>query len=940
MNRAVLNGAGVSCAGLALLVSSGLAVSAAGQPLETRPDLVTGTLDNGLSYMIKEHGNPAGRAAMYLHISSGSLNETEEMRGLAHFLEHMAFNGSENFAPGELIPFFESLGLSFGRHQNAFTSFDQTTYILNLPDAEAGTVDKGLLFFGDIAGGLSLLQTEIDKERGVILEEKRTGLGPQQRVQEKLFEAIAPGSTFGRRLPIGVEETLLAINEAEFRRYYSSWYVPSNMTLMIVADADAESLVPLIEKHLGDGERVDRPVDLDVGITPYTELRSLVVTDPELTSADLSLLNIRDPMPPVVDRDGMRRSLVETLATGVFNRRLQQKLNDGELEMLSTGAFAADLFNAMRVTQLSSEGRPAGWRDQLAQLTSEFRRALLHGFTSREIADARASVLAGAERFAEQEPTLPASAILGSLNSQVAQGDVVLSAAQQLELTRELLPTIGDDEVNAAFAGLYDDENVLVALTLPDSADVPTESELLELARTGLSASPEAETERERPTALLAELPVPGEMVEVSKHEPTSIWSGWLSNGVRVHYRYMDKREDNVTVTILAAGGQIAEDASTRGLTEVASLAFGRPATRSLTSTNVRDLLTGKKVTVGGGAAGDSLTISVTGNPADLEHGMQLAHLLLSEPQIEQAALDQWREGQRQSIEQRGTQPIAHLQEVLPRLMSPEGEVRLAPLTLERVEAITLGEAQSWLDQTLADAPLEVSIVGDIDQTRAFELAALYLGSLGERPRIAETTLDELRTIRHPVGPLKQASYIETETPVAIAITGAFGPDIADIRDVRLVNFATQILSTRMVKQIREELQLVYSIQAQSQPSTAYEGMGLIFAAGPCLPGNEGKLEAEIDRMFGEFAAQGPSDEEVEVARGQIFNKLSEDMEQPGWWSAQLSDATYRGRSLDDIAGVEEAYGSFTGDEIREAFARYYTDSGKISVVVGPKQGE
>ena len=925
---------------LAMMLLAGSTLSAIAQPLETRDDLLVGTLDNGMTYMIKEHGNPENRAGLYLHISSGSLNETDTVRGIAHYLEHMAFNGSENFKPTEVVSFFESMGLSFGRHQNAFTSFDQTTYILSLPDADLDTIDKGLLFFDDVAGGLSLLPEEIESERGIIQEERRTRLSPQQRVQEQFFEAIAPGSTFGYRLPIGTEETIGSVQRDDFVKYYQTYYVPSNMTLIVAADRDAESIVPLIEQYFGDEPKVDRPADLPVGVTPYTEMRAEVFTDPELTNSQIQIINIREPMPPVTTREDMRRVLVEQLASSVFNRRLQKKINEGELDILGSAAFVGDFFGAMRVSWIQAFGRPDTWRTQMEEVTREFKRAHVHGFSSREIEDARKALISGAERYAEQEPTLPASAILSSLNQQVASGDTVLSAAQQLEMTREMVPTIGDAEVNEWFRALYDDEKVMVALTIPEHVDVPTEPELLEMARADLSVTPEAEMEEDRPESFMAQLPAPGAVVEIEKHEPTQIWSAWLNNGVRAHYRFMDKREDNATITITVAGGRISEAAETHGLTEAASLAFNRPATRTLSSTNVRDLLTGKKVSVGGGSGGDTMSITVSGNPADLETGLQLAHLLLTEPMIEQAALDQWKENQRQAIEQRKTQPIAQLQEILPKLMSPEGEVRLLPISGDRVEAITLSDAQAWLEQTLNGAPIEVSVVGDIEQDAAMDLVARYIGSLPPRERISDATLDELRTITHPKGPLEAASYIETSTPVALAITGSFGPDASNVRDTRLISFATQILTTRMIKEIRENEQLVYSISAQSQPSTVYADMGMIFAAGPCNPGNETRLADKIDEMFTEFAENGPSGEEVEVARGQIFNKIKEDTEQPGWWTGQMNDATYRGASLDDLANIEDAYGSFTADDIRDAFARYYTEDNKMSVVVGPKSAE
>ena len=922
---------------IATLLLAGTTAAITAQPLETRDDLLVGTLDNGLTYMIKEHGNPENRAGLYLHVSAGSLNETDDVRGIAHYLEHMAFNGSANFEPTEVVSFFESMGLSFGRHQNAFTSFDQTTYILNLPDAELDTIDKGLLFFDDVAGGLSLLQTEIDAERGVIQEERRTRLSPQQRVQEQLFEAIAPGSTFGYRLPIGTEETIDSVQRDDFVKFYETFYTASNMTLMVVADRDAESIVPVIEKYFADDPKIERPDDLPDGLTPNTKLRAEVITDPELTNTQIQIITIREPMPPVTTREDMRRVLVENLASSVFNRRLQKKINEGELGILGSAAFVGDLFGAMRVSWIQAFGQPDTWRTQMEELTREFKRAHVHGFSAREIEDARRAAISGAERFAEQEPTLPASAILSGMNQQVAAGDTVLSAAQRLAMTRDMVPTITDAEVNDAFTMLYDDEALMLAVSIPDSVNVPTESELLEMARADLSVTPEAEIEDERPESFMASLPKPGAVVEIEKHEPTQIWSAWLNNGVRAHYRFMDKRQDNATITITVAGGRISETAETHGLTAAASLAFSPPSTRSLSSTNIRDLLTGTKVTVGGGSGGDAMSITVSGNPADLEQGMQLAHLLLTEPLIEAAAFDRWQETQRQAIEQRKTLPQGRLQELLPSLISPEGEVRLLPLSLDRVEAITLSDAQSWLEQTLARAPIEVAVVGDIEQDAAMDLVTRYIGSLPPRERISDATLDELRTIEHPEGPLEVAESIETSTPVAIAITGSFGPDASNVRDTRLIRFATQILSTRMVKEIREEEQLVYSISAQAQPSTVHPGMGLIFAAGPTNPGNEQRLADKIDEMFTDFAENGPSSDEGEVARGQIFNKFKEDTEQPGWWSGQLSAATYRGKSLDDLSDMEAAYSAFTADDIRDAFARYYTDDNKMSVVVGPK---
>ena len=259
------------------------------QPLPTDDKVISGTLPNGMKYLVQKHQNPPGRANMWIHISSGSLNETDEQRGLAHYLEHMAFNGSENFPPGSVIKFFESMGLTFGQHQNAFTSFDQTTYQLSFPDTKPETLDKGMTFFADVAGRLLLTPAEIDEERQVIIEEKRARSGGAQRVQEQILERIAPGSLLGQRLPIGTEQSLLSVQEKNFRDYYGKYYVPSNMTVMVVADEDPAVIIDHIKKNFGKGENVPAPQDQDPAIKPTAETFAIVATDKEITNASISI---------------------------------------------------------------------------------------------------------------------------------------------------------------------------------------------------------------------------------------------------------------------------------------------------------------------------------------------------------------------------------------------------------------------------------------------------------------------------------------------------------------------------------------------------------------------------------------------------------------------------------------------------------------------------
>ncbi len=234
---------------------AGSVAQAQAQDLPTDPALVSGQLDNGLRYVIREHAEPPGKAAIWMHLHTGSLNETDRQRGLAHYLEHMAFNGSENFPPGAVVPFFQSLGMTFGRDQNAFTSFDQTTYQLTLPDVQAETLAQGMTFFSDILFQLSLAPKEIEDERQIIQEERRRSLSGDQRTMYYVLERLVPGSIVGQRIPIGTQETINSVQRADFQDYYGKWYVASNATVMVVADTRASQLVELIKEHFGPRPR-------------------------------------------------------------------------------------------------------------------------------------------------------------------------------------------------------------------------------------------------------------------------------------------------------------------------------------------------------------------------------------------------------------------------------------------------------------------------------------------------------------------------------------------------------------------------------------------------------------------------------------------------------------------------------------------------------------
>lgn len=919
---------------------AGGAETVADAPLPSDPRLITGELPNGLKYIVRQHDNPPGRSAVWLHVSAGSLNETDRQRGIAHYLEHMAFNGSKNFKPGTVIDFFQSLGLNFGQHQNAFTSFDQTSYQLFLPNNQPETLQKAMLFMSDVAFRMLLLPAEIEEERQIILEERRTRLSGRQRVQEYFLERLAPGSLFGYRLPIGVEETIRGVQEADFRDYYSRWYQPSNMTLMVVADLDPAVVVEQIKANFAEGAKAAKPKDQDIGVKPYTETRAVIASDKEITDASIGMQWLYEPQAPTTTKALYRRDLVDQIATWAFNRRVQQRVAEGKAAFLGGGAASDDLFRAGFTASASFRTEPDKWEQSLRDAAVELRRVNLHGFTEQEVADARKELLSGAERYLETEKTMPARSMLGLYNDAIANETPIMSAEQELALHRELLPGITAGEVSKRFNQLFNAEKpVTFTLQLPGTAKAPTEAELVSLGQQALAVKPEAETQAARPESLLSKLPEPGKVVQSALHEPSKVTTARLDNGVVVHHRFMDYRKDDVAVTITLAAGEMMETKDVRGVTFASALAWNRPATSTLTSTNIRDIMTGRKVSVRGGPSGpDTTTLTVSGSPKELELGLQLAHLMLTDPKIEKPSFDQFKTGARIAIAQRAKDIQSYaMGEVLPRMIYPEAEARFMPLTVENVDAMTLETAQKWLSERILSAPIEVSVVGEIDKDQAMALVARYVGSLPKRAPVSNTLMADLRKVARPQGPLDKAETFATATDKAMVGGGFFGPDSSSVKEVRLMQVASRILSTRAIQEIREKRQLAYSPGARFAPSPAIPGYSQFTLVSSTEPSKVEGFRKAIVEMFDAFAKDGPTEDEMVTVRKQFANTWDEQMREPSYWSQVLGTLGMRWLTLDDVVGGPEEFQKFTAAEVREVFAKYYTPERRYMMSVVPK---
>lgn len=919
----------------AAMVLAGAAVRADVLPKDER--ILEGKLGNGVRWMYRQHDNPPGKMGAMIHVKSGSLNETEAQRGLAHFLEHMCFNGSEHFPPGTLVPYFESIGLRFGPDLNAFTSFDQTAYMLFLPDAEDATVDRALTVLSDYAFRASLLQEEIDKERGVVLEEARSGKNAFQRVRDELWPRLFEGSRFAQRLPIGDEKVLATANREEFEDYYRAWYRPEHITVLLVGDAPAERFVPMIEKWFGSYvPKGPAQVAMKAEFKMFAAERGLVATDEELSDCEVEMLALRPGRPPTTTAAQWRRELVEELGDWIINRRHENMIKRGEVSYTRAGSSVSDFFHEVVMASTSATGEPAEWSAMLGELVGEVKRACEHGFTARELELAKKEVLATAKHRVETESTQNARRLLFGMLSGVNNGEPVMSAQQRLDLYEQFLPEVSLAEVTDAYRANFAPGGFAYVVTMKkgEGISVPSEAEVLAAAKAAWGRKVEPLADEDATVELLEKLPAPGKVVEKTTDTDLGITSAWLSNGVRVHHRYMDYKKDSVWVTIHLAGGDIEESRENAGVTEVAALAIDVAATSRIPSTTMRDLMTGHNIEVRATRGGDTLGLEVSGSPKDLEVGLQKAHALLTDGIIEEPAFKNWKQESLQRIAMLDKMPRFKAVEATEDLLSG-GDPRLAFPTKETVEAQSVAAAQAWFNRLREKAPIEVAFVGDLPLERALALAEQYLGSLPERPRSADH-LKKLRKLSRSTGPLARHVEVDTVTPQAMAVAGFVGTEGRNIADTRAMDLAAEIVSSRLIKRIREELAIVYSIRGRATPSWTYEDAGRFGAGAPCDPQNAEKVVAEIHRVLAEFAENGPTVEELENAKKQVLNGLDTTTREPSYWLDVLKNHDLHGRDLAEIKREKEAYAPYTAEQVRTVFRKYYAPERQFSVTAVP----
>ncbi|MES2125559.1 MAG: pitrilysin family protein, partial [Gemmatimonadota bacterium] len=471
----------------ALLTGSLLLFAAGALPAQS-PAIATdtavhvGVLANGLRYFVRHNSTPANRLELRLVVRAGSILEDPDQRGLAHFVEHMAFNGTTHFAKNDLIAYLESIGVRFGADLNASTSFDETVYILPVPTDKPELVDRAFDILQDWAAGVRFDSTEVVNERGVVLGEWRSGLGVGSRLRDKEFPLLFAGSRYAERLPIGDTAIIAHANPAPIRRFYHDWYRPDLMAVIAVGDVPAERLISLIADRFGSLQSPASPRPrIDAAVPEVPGTRFSLATDPELTSESVQLLVRRPDLPAYHTEADERRVLVNALISSIAGQRLSDLARKPDAPFVGAFFGPSRLVRNIEVFAVSVNAKEGRTLDAFAAVLTERRRLDAHGVLDSELERAKASLLRGREQAAAESQKRFSSGFIDELLDAYLTGDSFTTPATRLALAKQLLPTITRDEVNRAIRGSASGTDRFIAVRAPEKEGItlPTQAQLL-----------------------------------------------------------------------------------------------------------------------------------------------------------------------------------------------------------------------------------------------------------------------------------------------------------------------------------------------------------------------------------------------------------------------------------------------------------------------------
>lgn len=899
------------------------------------PAVRTGKLANGMTYYIRQHPKPEKRAYLWLAVDAGSVLEDDDQKGLAHFVEHMAFNGTKRFERNTLIDFLERAGMDFGADLNAYTSFDETVYQLKVPTDDPATVAKGFDILEDWAGALLFEPKEVDKERGVVVEEWRLGRGAGQRIFDKQWPIYLEGSRYADRKPIGEREILEKAPVKTLERFYRDWYRPDLMAIVVVGDLDPAVALAEIEKRFGKLKGPDKPRErIEVEVPLLAKTRAAVITDPEASTTSVSVA-IKGPWQPSRTERDYRRNLVERLFHGMLRARLDELRQKPDSPFTFAFSGTDNFRRAVDVFDLRAGVKTGRIEDAARSLLVEVERVRQHGFLASELERERARTMRSFERNLAEKDTVDGRFYASGAVRAHLDRTALPSRAQDLELAKRFLPEITLEQVNALAGEWTKQKDRVVLASGPARDEMPTDAALLAVAASIEGTKVAAYEDRGGTGEVMTAKPTPGKIVKTDTLAEIGVTVWTLSNGAKVVVKPTDFKKDEVTFEAFSPGGSSLVGPKRYHSAIFADAIVNRSGLGEHDPVTLRNLMAGRVANVSPWITELEEGMNGSGSPQDLELLLQLVHLYGTKPRHDNDAFASWKASTAEFVRNRDLSPQQTFFEKF-NTFRFKNHLRRQPITVETLDKVTIDDAFLVYEDRFADfSDFTFVFVGNIDIATFQPLVETYLASLPVRKRKEKWKDVGARSIKGA----KRIDVAKGVDPKAYVMMTYHGRTkwTADAEDD--IEILADVMDIRLREVLREDMSGVYGAFSNGnlirRPRSTYAytiGFG-------CAPENADKLQAAVADIVVALKRDGISDDYLGKVKEKRRRELETSMRENRFWSRQLTEHFRYGTDPKSILELAKTLDRVTSDNVKKAATTFLNEGSKVSGVLVPETG-
>ncbi len=902
--------------------------------------VITGKLDNGLTYYIRENKKPEKKIELRLVVKVGSIMEDDDQQGLAHMAEHMAFNGTRNFKKNDIVSYLQSIGVEFGNDLNAYTSFDETVYILPIPTDQPGNVDKGFQILEDWAHQVTYLDEDINNERGIILEESRLGKSGDERMFKKVYPELFKGSKYAARLPIGIDSIIRTFPTDAIRRFYRDWYRPNLMAVVVVGDISNEEALRYIKKHFA---KLVNPANARsreyASVPPYTSSKAMVVTDKEATGYQFSIQYPAKPTKPSRTVGDYRNDLMQNIYVSMLNSRFRELTQKADPPFVGANAGFDSYAKFHESFSVSGSTGTQDVSKGIQAVLIEIERLKRYGFTAPELERAKKNTLAYYERQWNNRDKTESSMFADEYIRHFTDEEPAPGIEAEFSFVKSILADLSLSEINSLTDRFRNDAHIFSYVTGPEKDEkqlLPSESALLSMVTTSLANDISIKPYEEKAVAanLLSGAPRSGKIIKTTKNKQLGTTELVLSNGVTVTLKPTDFKDDQILFSATRYGGLSEYNLSDKYSAENAvmlamSMGFGQ-----FSPTDMRKTMAGKSVTLNPVIEQYSSGFNGSSSKKDIETLFQLLHLSVLEPRLDSSLYNSVIKRNKAQVAMLGANPQFAFIDTLFKVWYENNP--LAPTFVPKAEhfdKIDLGRSMEIYRERLGNvAGMHLVMVGSFDEKEISGLLEKYVAGL---PSSGKATF-----IDNKVRPFKGADEFRFKKGKddKSLVVGVYYDEIPYSEKTALqLAGLSEIMNITIIEEMREKIQGIYGGGTQVDINKLPVGNYQFVLQLPSGPAKVDTLVSTFRSQLQELAKNGVDTGYIHKVKKAWIEKYRSDIKKNEYWLSALQDIHRGERTPETLMNAEKFYNAFTVKDVKKAASLLLSSKSRMMAIQMPE---